>query len=66
MNEEAIKCMNKEEYKKKVNRLVKAAAFKYFLNEKTKHSKLNNIDYTKFDIQDYLTHKSFSNKDRNL
>ena len=58
--------MTKNTYKARVNKLVKAAAFKYFLNEKEKHTKLDEVEYDKFVIQPYLTSTLFNSKERNL
>ena len=48
MNEESIIQTPKCEYKKAIKALVDKAAFRYFLNKKEGHSKLDKIEYTQF------------------
>jgi hypothetical protein len=66
MDEEKIKQMDKETYKKYIKEKVTKAAFQYFLNEKSKRSKLNEIEYKEFGIQNYLINSQFNNKEQNL
>ena len=66
MNEEDIQSMSKANYKKKIKYLVQKAAFNYFIEEKSKHSKLKNLEYTSLQIQPYLTSKSINNKEAEL
>lgn len=66
MDKHFIKSMTKSAYRTRIKKLVSAAAFKYFLNEKSKHSKLDNVNYTRFKIQPYLVHKNFNNEEKNL
>ena len=66
MDEEKIRGMNKEIYKKYIKGKVKKAAFEYFQNEKNKHSKLDEVNYEEFKTQNYLTNKQFNSKERNL
>ena len=66
LNKENIKSMSKSDYKKKVKKLVEVAAFKFLLKEKAKHSKLEDVKYNKFKIQNYLVDKRLNNEERNL
>ena len=66
IDEENIKMMPKEAYKKKINKLVRAAAFRDLIIQKEKHSKLNDLTYTQLKIQPYLSSKLFNNKERKL
>ena len=66
IDDASIQSMTKEAYKSKVNKLIKAAAFKYFLNEKAKHSKLDEVNYSSLKFQPYLSSSMFNNKERNL
>ena len=52
--------------KNKIKYLVQKAAFKYFIDEKSKHSKLTNLENTSLQIQPYLASKSINNKEAEL
>ena len=54
IDENEIRAMSKLQYKNKIKPLVKKAAFEYFLKEKRRHSKLNEVSYNEFKIQSYL------------
>ena len=66
MKEEEIVKLSKTEYKKKVTKMVKKAAFKYFLKEKDGHKKIKDLVYKDLNVQTYLTSKIFNNEERNL
>ena len=66
LNEEVIKSYSKTEYKKKVKAAIEKAAFKYFLEQKTKHTKLDNIQYTTLQTQPYLCNSEFTKEERKL
>jgi hypothetical protein len=66
MNDEEIKSMSQFQYKKKIKLLIQKAVFEYFVTEKQKHSKLDDIGYTDLRIQPYLKDPSFSKDERAL
>ena len=66
MNEDDIQSMSKAVYKNKIKHLVQKAAFSYFMEQKSKHSKLANLNYTSLQIQPYLTSKYINNKEAEL
>ena len=51
---EEIKDLSKEKFKNIVKKAVSNKAFEYLTTEKTKLSKIQHIEYDKFDIQEYL------------
>ena len=66
MNEGDIKQCSKTEYKNKIRGLIQKAAFKHFLELKSRHTKLTHLNYTTLQIQPYLTNKSIKNKEAEL
>merc|ERR1712127_990498 len=66
MNESEILNTSKTLYKKKIKALVRKAAFQYFTEQKLKHTKERNIEYSSLSIQPYLTSKLFSTSERSL
>ena len=52
--------------KKKIKSSIQKAAFKYFLQKKEKHTKLDKIEYTQLKLQPYLSTKSITNKQKEL
>ena len=66
MDDEKIKSITKEQYKKQVKQWVRKAAFKFFIKEKEGHKKVQNIVYEDFAIQPYLKSKLFNAEERNL
>ena len=49
-----------------IKKLIQKAAFKYFLKEKERHSKLNEITYSELRIQPYLVDNRFTKEERDL
>ena len=66
MDDEKIKSITKEQYKKQVQQWVRKLAFKFFTKEKEGHKKVQNIVYEDFAIQPYLKSKLFNAEERNL
>ena len=66
INEDEICAMTKTEYKIVVKKLVEKAAFTYFMQLKSKHSKINEVIYKELKIQPYLTSKLFNNNETSL
>ena len=66
MDEDKIKETPKSVYKKWIKTEVKTAAFKSYLKERDMLSKIKEVDYTEFKIQDYLTNKMFNRSERKL
>ena len=58
--------MSKQEYKKKIKYLVEKAAFKYYLEDKKSHSKLESLEYEELKVQSYLRERRFSKDERKL
>ena len=46
--------MTKSSFKKFVKNAAKNQAFEYLLKKKERHSKMDNLTYLKFEIQQYL------------
>ena len=63
LKEDDIKLYTKVEYRKKINKLVKKAAFSEYIKEKEQKSKLNNLTYETFNIQPYLTKCGLTKKE---
>ena len=53
MNEEDIRSMSKDVYKKTVKDLINKAVFEFFMNQKRTHSKLDEVEYSSLQIQLY-------------
>ena len=66
MNEDDIKRTSKEDYKNKMLNLIKNADFKYFMQQKETHKKLDQVEYTELKIQAYLKSRLLSNKEKKL
>ena len=66
MNEDDIKRTSKEDYKNKMLNLIKNAGFKYFMQQKETHKKLDQVEYTELKIQAYLKSRLLSNKEKKL
>ena len=65
IDEEIVK-MSKSEYKEKVKKMINKASFKMFINLKNTHSKLDDIVYSQFERQAYLTSSEVSNFEKQL
>ena len=66
MNESEIKKTGRQEYKKKINKLIHKAAFNEYIREKSEKSKLNQLQYKNLQIQPYLAKSGLTNKEKNL
>ena len=66
LEDDDIKKMPKEEYKKHINEKVRNAAFLEMLQMKQQHSKIKEVNYPSFTIQPYLRSKQISNKEKVL
>ena len=53
--------MSKSEYKEKIKEMINKGSFQMFINLKNTHSKLNDIVYSQFERQSYLTSSEVSN-----
>ena len=51
---EDLKKIGKEKFKEMVKSSIKMAAFKYLMEQKSKLSKMSNLDYSELVRQDYL------------
>ena len=60
-DEKFIKSLSKNKMKKYVKSKIRKAAFNYLLSEKDKKSKIKEISYKKFKLQNYITSNLFSN-----
>ena len=61
-----MKEMSKGQFKKMVKEKVKKCAFEFLLQIKESHSKLSNIRYDDFKMQDYLADSSFNLREKQL
>ena len=67
INEDLIKSIPKEDYRKLINHKIKAGIFKYYMQLKEKSKKkLNNLTYEDLTIQPYLTKDYFSLEEKKL
>ena len=66
LNDEEIKKIPKETYKKMVKNMVNKAAFKEYLAKKETHKKIKKLEYEQLELQPYLKSKQFSGKERKL
>ena len=66
MDEKDIAMTPKNEYKIKINKLFKQAAFEFMIKLKNGLSKIENVIYETFSTQEYLKSKSFNSEERNL
>ena len=54
LSDDQIATMSKEKFRNLVKSATNNEAFKYLMKKKESHSKLNELDYSKLEIQDYL------------
>ena len=54
LSDDQIATMSKEKFINLVKSATNNEAFKYLMKKKESHSKLNELDYSKLEIQDYL------------
>ena len=66
INEEEIIATPKATYKKKIKQLINKAVFQYLMNLKQGHSKLNDVEYTIFQLQPYMATKTMTNEEKEL
>ena len=66
MNEEEIKLIPKETYRKKMKEMVSKAAFDLYKEKLMIQSKTKDLKYKKLEIQDYLRSDLFSKEEREL
>ena len=66
MDENNIKSMDTQSYKKYIKEKVTKSVFEHFMAEEKKHTKLDEIEYNELKIQKYLISDEFNNKERNL
>ena len=66
IDENEIKSYSKNQYKLLIKGLIQKAAFKYFLKEKERHSKMNELSYSELRIQPYLIDNRFTKEERDL
>ena len=66
MDEETIAATPKETYKKNIKNMINKSAFKYFMQIKETHSKLDQLEYTELKIQPYLKSLAINNKEKEL
>ena len=57
---------SRSSFKKEIKMKIRSAAFEYLKMLQSKHTKIKNIQYSKFETQSYLTSPMFSNKEVNL
>ena len=63
LEEDVIEKATINSYKKFIKSKVRKAAFKYLIKRKETHSKLNELEYSKLETQEYLTSSIFTNED---
>ena len=66
MDEEKISETYKSTYKKKIKVLINKAVFKFFMNIKETHSKLDEVTYSKLETQIYLTSSKLKTSEKEL
>ena len=66
MKENEITTMSKTKFKRLVKERISDAAFKYLIDLKQKHSKMNKISYQKFELSKYLSSPLFNTESRAL
>ena len=66
MNDEEIKKIPKETYKKIVKNLVEKAALKTYIAKKETHQKIRHLEYERLELKPYLKSNEFSGKERKL
>ena len=64
-DEDMVKNMTKNKFKKFVKNKIGRAAFKYLENLKITHSKIRDIKYSKLEIQTYILSDELSNEEIN-
>ena len=63
---DVIKSKTKDTFKKHVKQKAREAALELLLKKKSKHSKLNNLEYTELTIQNYFKSKGISKEQARL
>ena len=63
LEEDVIEKATINSYKKFIKSKVRKAAFKYLIIRKETHSKLNELEYSKLETQEYITSSIFTNED---
>ena len=58
--------MKEEQYKAKVKKHVRAAACKNLLQMKEKHSKMDGLEYSKLELQEYMQSPLFTCEGTNM
>ena len=66
LNDEEIKKIPKETYKKIVKKMVNEAAFKSYIVKKETYQKMRNLEYKQLELSPYLKSNEFSGKKRKL
>ena len=66
MNEKEICEMSKALYKKKIKDLINKSVFKFYMNLKQTHSKLDAVNYSKLEIQGYLISTKLKTSEKEL
>ena len=66
LNDEEIKKIPKETYKKMVKKMVNEAAFKSYTAKKETYQKMRNLEYKQLELSPYLKSNEFSGKERKL
>ena len=66
LNDEEIKKIPKETYKKIVKKMVNEAAFKSYTAKKETYQKMRNLEYKQLELSPYLKSNEFSGKERKL
>ena len=66
MTNDQIALIKKNIFKKLIRKKIKILALDYLQNLKMKHSKVKEIQYETFEIQQYMLHRDFSNNDKEL
>ena len=66
INEQEIISTPKEIYKKQIRNLMDKSVFRYFMNLKEGHTKLQGVEYKQFQLQPYLATMTLSNKEKEL
>ena len=60
-DEEVIGRENKDSYKARIQKKLRAAVFKELTTKQMTHSKVNTIKYNQLNIQSYMKNPSFTN-----
>ena len=65
-NESQIISLNKSNFKNIVREKIRTNAFKYLIEIKISQSKLSDIEYSKFEMQNYLRSSKLTNEEKSL